>query len=936
MALNYASLTIPPAAALNAAAQPRPLAAAGARSLIPVTYGEDRVAALILNVLPGPGQMLVVQCLWGHACSQVDELRLNDTALPSGSTVTSYIGNQVTPDPTMVAVMTSLPYTDTLEGYAYSVVQMPLRAFDGALNFSARIRGRALYDPRKDSTAGGSGSHRLANPATWEYSDNPSLILSNWWVDTLFGPGDRVVWSSVGPAANANDAMVGSPAEKHRQLGLTLTIAAGLPAVAETLRAYAGCWLIPTGEGVRLLPDADMTPVASYSHNGGEIAAMESLELSDQGNAPTVVEVSYTDTAQIPWREATAQAVISGAGITLPWRLSAVRLPGIQRYSQAYREAVERLNKLTLGNLSTVVEVFDVGIRHEVGDVITLSHPLGITSKPMRISSPPEMPAAGRWRLPVAEHDPAVYSTEVETQPTYADTALVVRGVDRIAANLIDATWWRPSAAWEWPVYAGPNASNAIVWGAGPKGYQQPIWQATASGAGGANGGWEDSTLDIYPRASFVVDPNSTYRFSVPARRTSGSGTVYWGPSPVDKVCTLNTGTLNADPYGWAADLPLSGRWYLLVFYVFPAGSTGLTHDNAGAIDMETGALVAAGTNFCWAAATTECSTRAKQFGSSSGAVVRFAQPQVELFDGYEEARMSYIGQGAVGYPNLTAAVANDLSDALSGAAAAQATADGKIDSYWQASAPGSASEGDLWFDTDDGNRQYRWTSGAWVAAADTRIGTALSAASDAQATADGKVVTFVQSSAPTAEAVGDLWLDSDDGNKIYRWNGTSWVALAMGTGALLASSATEVAGATSVANISGSSIVNLISAWDTSYAGGLVLPVLAYTYTPPVSCEILATINGYVTIGLAGSSTEVWFRVSIQLDGAWDGTQLVDVRYPAAAGTDHAIPISFSRRFSATAGVSMTFQFFVACKTLSDTTIVKYPAALRLEVIKR
>ncbi|MGL4648356.1 MAG: hypothetical protein ACRC1H_03015, partial [Caldilineaceae bacterium] len=112
------------------------------------------------------------------------------------------------------------------------------------------------------------------------------------------------------------------------------------------------------------------------------------------------------------------------------------------------------------------------------------------------------------------------------------------------------------------------------------------------------------------------------------------------------------------------------------------------------------------------------------------------------------------------------------LTAALDAADAAQATADGKIDSFYQATAPGSASEGDLWFDTDDGNRQYRYTSGSWVVAADTRIGDALSDAADAQATADGKVVTFVATSAPTAEAVGDLWLDSDDGNKLYRWSG--------------------------------------------------------------------------------------------------------------------------------------------------------------------
>ncbi|XBQ15794.1 MAG: hypothetical protein ABL308_12655 [Oceanicaulis sp.] len=44
-----------------------------------------------------------------------------------------------------------------------------------------KMRGIKLYDPRKDSTvAGGSGSHRLADPSTYEYSENPSIAAVNW------------------------------------------------------------------------------------------------------------------------------------------------------------------------------------------------------------------------------------------------------------------------------------------------------------------------------------------------------------------------------------------------------------------------------------------------------------------------------------------------------------------------------------------------------------------------------------------------------------------------------------------------------------------------------------------------------------------------------------------------------------------------------------
>jgi Putative phage tail protein len=106
----------------------------------------------------------------------------------------------------------------------------------------------------------------------------------------------------------------------------------------------------------------------------------------------------------------------------------------------------------------------------------------------------------------------------------------------------------------------------------------------------------------------------------------------------------------------------------------------------------------------------------------------------------------------------------------------AEAAADGKIVSFYQASAPTAQGVGDIWFDTDDGNKMYRWNGSSWVAAQDTAISTAIFAAADAQATADGKVNTYFQASAPTPEAVGDLWFETDANNALWRWNGSTWV----------------------------------------------------------------------------------------------------------------------------------------------------------------
>lgn len=61
-----------------------------------------------------------------------------------------------------------------------------------------------------------------------------------------------------------------------------------------------------------------------------------------------------------------------------------------------------------------------------------------------------------------------------------------------------------------------------------------------------------------------------------------------------------------------------------------------------------------------------------------------------------------------------------------------------------------------------------------------TADGALTSSISTLSATVDTKNRTFSQTTAPTTGlTVGDLWFDTDDTNKAYRWNGTSWVATA-------------------------------------------------------------------------------------------------------------------------------------------------------------
>lgn len=98
---------------------------------------------------------------------------------------------------------------------------------------------------------------------------------------------------------------------------------------------------------------------------------------------------------------------------------------------------------------------------------------------------------------------------------------------------------------------------------------------------------------------------------------------------------------------------------------------------------------------------------------------------------------------------------------------------------FYQATAPASGMDtGDFWIDSDD-NKIYRYSGASWVEVQDDDIAQAISDAATAQSTADGKIYVYKQASAPdSGMGTGDIWFDTDDGNKPYRYSGSEWEAV--------------------------------------------------------------------------------------------------------------------------------------------------------------
>lgn len=110
-----------------------------------------------------------------------------------------------------------------------------------------------------------------------------------------------------------------------------------------------------------------------------------------------------------------------------------------------------------------------------------------------------------------------------------------------------------------------------------------------------------------------------------------------------------------------------------------------------------------------------------------------------------------------------------------------QAALDKKVTTYYDTSAPANPNLGDLWFDTSvvngsSKNKLHRWDGTKWDAITDKQIIDAIEKAQNAQDTADKKIATYYQATQPTERHVGDLWIDTDDNNKMYRFDGVSWL----------------------------------------------------------------------------------------------------------------------------------------------------------------
>jgi hypothetical protein len=383
-------------------------------AVLPIIYGQDVAAGAVAGVLSLGGYLWLL-CLWCYGeVDSIVSIKMNGESVPTGVDRWDRLG---TSSQTVVSELADacawkfITYTDTMPNVCYSVFKVDSRKVDTYPEFTAVIKGRKV----KPDNVGGA----LA------WTENPALIIADFVENSVYGMGRTIDWATVATVAAKCDEVISG--KKRRTLNLSLITEQFVDEWLDTLRAYAGCWVLNEGGEIKLLPDT--TGSAVYAFDASNIVD-GSIRIQKAGvtDIPTVMRIGYTDTSATPYRDAEAVAYAPGAlAGTTPWRESTVPMPGINRYSQAYREAVERLNALTLSDLTVSWACFDVGLALQVGDIVTVTHAIGLTAKEVRLTSITDR-GFGRYDLVGAEYDPAIYSDVVVDEPTTVDSGLSIAG----------------------------------------------------------------------------------------------------------------------------------------------------------------------------------------------------------------------------------------------------------------------------------------------------------------------------------------------------------------------------------------------------------------------------------------------------------------------------------------------------------------------------
>ena len=287
-------------------------------------------------------------------------------------------------------------------------------------NIRAVVKGKKVYDPRLDSTqSGGSGTHRLADPTTWEWSDNPALCLADYLFDSRLGMGaegityNDIDWDLVASAAAACDVTVTTPSGSQKRFTCNGALSTGetyAENIKQLLSAMSGqiTW---SGGKFRIRAAAYEAPTYSFTGDDviGDVQIQPERTRTQRYNKirGTFIDPDsdYVATEFIPV-ENTSYRNTRDAGQTLTQE---IRLPFTNDEYMAQRIAYKQLN-LNNQQLRCIVPLNYKAMKVAVGDRIQLTiEELSWSNKVFRVDGWQFAPESG-FNLELQEDSSSAYA----------------------------------------------------------------------------------------------------------------------------------------------------------------------------------------------------------------------------------------------------------------------------------------------------------------------------------------------------------------------------------------------------------------------------------------------------------------------------------------------------------------------------------------------
>lgn len=210
-----------------------------------------------------------------------------------------YDGTQTTNDAFLLSQFGSdpkFPWTSNMIGTGVSYVIVTSRFnskfYSGVPTFKWAVQGAAFYDPRLDSTVGGSGTHLWSVPSTWAYTDNPMVINYNIFRGisyggvNMWGPqgvtANRVPLAAWFAAMNACDVTTTDAAAatvRTYRCGLEITVDSQPVDVIETLNQACNARIAEVGGVYKPLVGAAGSSIMSFTDDNIVIDATQQFDM---------------------------------------------------------------------------------------------------------------------------------------------------------------------------------------------------------------------------------------------------------------------------------------------------------------------------------------------------------------------------------------------------------------------------------------------------------------------------------------------------------------------------------------------------------------------------------------------------------------------------------------------------------------------------------